>query len=56
MRHDEDGANGDEDDGVVGLAVVVAAVDVGAGAHDGPEMKGGETEEAAAPLQSFSSS
>ena len=34
---DEDGADGDEDDGVVGLAVVVAAVDVGAGSDDGSE-------------------
>lgn len=37
VRHDKDGANGDEDDGVVGFAVVVAAVNVGAGTDDGSE-------------------
>ena len=42
MSHDEDGAYGDEDDRVVGLAVVVTAVNVGAGADDGPERIKGD--------------
>ena len=37
VRHDEDGANGDEDDRVVCFAVVVTAVNVGAGSDDGSE-------------------
>ena len=37
VRHDEDGANGDEDDRVVCFAVVVTAVNVGAGTDDGSE-------------------
>ena len=42
MSHDEDGAYGDKDDRVVGLAVVVTAVNVGAGADDGPERIKGD--------------
>ena len=42
MSHDEDGAYGDKNDRVVGLAVVVTAVNVGAGADDGPERIEGD--------------
>ena len=42
MSHDEHGAYGDEDDRVVGFAVVVTAVNVGAGADDGPERIKGD--------------